>query len=315
MVIFLLLSGMAIAHELTRGQIMKLFSQNAGQFLFEKAKSLTVQHDSWRCLYMNFSDHRHSYNQGLRTHVVTTIIKELLEDDYGYIYLCDDGDVFILFQGQAFPILNKIGEQFQGVREAHGHGQPEDELYTLFDLSRHWQVFYALSKSKAPLSPVAAPVAQTVPARPLLSPDAELFSSANAARAARKRPLIMMVEDDPFTRRLAVGTLKGECDVVEAEDAADALRHYGTHAPDAVFLDIELPDASGHVVLSRLLAFDPAAYVVMLSANSVKENILAALEKGAQGFVTKPFAKEKLMHYLRQAKTKREGRQSVGVSA
>ena len=49
----------------------------------------------------------------------------------------------------------------------------------------------------------------------------------------------------------------------------------------------------------------------MLSANSMKENILAALEKGAQGFVTKPFAKEKLMHYLRVRESMRQGNAHV----
>ena len=119
---------------------------------------------------------------------------------------------------------------------------------------------------------------------------------------------VLLVEDDPFTRRLVVNALKADFDVWEAEDAAHAYQMYGTHAPDAVLLDIELPDSNGHVVLSKLLRLDREAFVVMLSANSVKENILAALEKGAQGFITKPFAKEKLMHYMRQCVSFRQRR-------
>ncbi len=270
---------------------MKLFSHNAGQLLFDKARTLQGQHDSWRCLYINFSDSKKQYSDGLRTNIVTSIIKELLENEYGYIYLCDDGDVFILFQGLARPILNKIGEQFKGM---------EEDLYTVFDLAQHWQLFFTLCKSKiltVPTTPAPVPRAP-LPKMPLAEPDRELFQAACAKRSARKRLVVMVVEDDLFTQRLVNMTLKGEYDVVEAGSATEALMVYGGTAPDAVFLDIELPDASGHVVLSKLLAFDPAAYIVMLSGNSIKENILAALEKGAQGFVTKPFAKEKLLHYL-----------------
>ena len=223
--------------------------------------------------------------------------------------------MFILFQGKVQPILDKLGEQFAGLAGSHGALQPEDELYTLFDLDLHWQIFFALCTAKmkqaeldlqAPSRPVSAPSA---PQRLTLSePDSSLFSLAVSKRPLRRRMSVLLVEDDPFTRRLVVNALKADFDVWEAEDAAHAYQMYGTHAPDAVLLDIELPDSNGHVVLSKLLRLDREAFVVMLSANSVKENILAALEKGAQGFITKPFAKEKLMHYMRQCVSFRQRR-------
>jgi two-component system chemotaxis response regulator CheY len=94
--------------------------------------------------------------------------------------------------------------------------------------------------------------------------------------------------------------------VLEAGDCATALHLYAMHAPDATFLDIELPDANGYTVLKQCVAADKAAFIVMLSANSVKEHILASLEEGAQGFVTKPFTKEKLIHYLNMCETARK---------
>ncbi len=295
---------------------MKLISYNAGERLLEKVGSLSAKHDSWRCLYINFSASNHRYSEGLRTYVVTNIIKELLENGEGYIYLCDDKDVFILFQGQVAPILSKIGDQFHDLSAHYADVQMEGSLYTVFDLSAEWEPFYKLCESKATPHAPATELPPSTPAvslKPLLAPSEEKFRQATASRNARKRPLVLLVEDDPFTRRLAVNTLKADYDLIEAEDAADALQLYGRTAPDAVFLDIELPDASGHVVLNKLLSFDSAAFVVMLSANSIKENILAALEKGAQGFVTKPFAKEKLIHYLKQCEKSRHA--SVTASA
>ena len=142
----------------------------------------------------------------------------------------------------------------------------------------------------------------------LRDPDADLFNVASAKRNNRVRRLVLLVEDDPFTRRLVMTSLKGDYDVMEAGNGEEAIRAYENFAPDAVFLDIGLPDVNGQVILGKLLALDKFAFVIMLSANSVKENILAALEKGAQGFVTKPFAKDKLIHYLRLCDNMRRAR-------
>jgi DNA-binding NtrC family response regulator len=60
---------------------------------------------------------------------------------------------------------------------------------------------------------------------------------------------------------------------------------------------------NGHVILQEIVSFDPDAFVVILSGNSFKENIIAALEDGAQGFVTKPFTKDKLLHYIESCET------------
>lgn len=294
---------------------MKLLSHNAESLLFEKVKSLSEQHSSWRCLYINFSDHKEQYNEGLRTHVVTNIIKELLEEEEGFIYLCEDGDVFILFQGKVSHIIGKLGEQFKGLGKEKGAVQPEDDIYTVFDLSTHWQIFYTLCKNKAVVAPTEKPKAAAAlagSAADLREADTVLFRAALAKRTARKRLLVLLVEDDPFTRRLVNNSLKADFDVIEAADGNEAIRLYESNAPDAVFLDIGLPDVNGQVILNKLLTLDKQAFLIMLSANSVKENILAALEKGAQGFITKPFAKEKLLHYLRLCASLKQARPAQG---
>ena len=73
---------------------------------------------------------------------------------------------------------------------------------------------------------------------------------------------------------------------------------YVTHAPDVLFLDIELPDITGHDVLQKVLEMDPDAFVIMLSGNGNKENIFKAMKTGAKGFVGKPFTKDKLLQYI-----------------
>lgn len=285
---------------------MKLINRDAGKHLLDKANSISPNPQNWRCIYINFAGQKEQYSDGLRTYVVTNIIKDMLEDDDGYIYLCDDGDVFILFRGQVGPILEKLGEQFRDLGKSEGAAHPEEEIYSVLDLSKYWQVFITLCRSKAPDKPAAAPAASLPKQQPLPEPDAVLFAAAARQRPARKRPLVLVVEDDPFTRRLVTGTLKADYDLAEAGDGVAAIHAYESMAPDAVFLDIELPDVNGHVLLKKMRGLDKQAFIVMLSANSMKENVLAALEQGAQGFVTKPFAKEKLLHYLNLCQTSRQ---------
>lgn len=284
---------------------MRLYNRQAETFLFEKVKSISEQHVRWRAIHIDFSAHQDEGADALRSYVVTNIIKDLLEYEDGYVYLCKDGDVIILFQGKVRDILARLGEQFHDVGLINSPG--DDGYYHLFDLSQDWQKFYAICEYKAAETKTpAAPPSPPEPAqKPLRDLDPARMQAGKQARAARKSLLVLIVEDDPFTRRLVIGTLRSEFDIIEAESGASALALYEKHAPDAVFLDIELPDTSGHVVLSKLLAGDAGAFVVMLSANSNKENILAALEKGAQGFATKPFAREKLIHYLRLCETAR----------
>ncbi len=293
---------------------MRLYNQNAEALLLAKAKSIQEQPNSWRAIYLDFTSRKDPYSEGLRSYAVTNILKDLLESEDGYVYLCADGDVFILFQGKVSDIMNRLGEHFQGLGD--GTTSSADEaIYTVFDLSMQWDHFFTLCERKATEAEAANEKSDQpafVPAhKPLREIDADILSAAAARRSNRKRMQVLVVEDDPFTRRLVVSTLKADYDVIEADDGATALTAYEGHAPDAVFLDIELPDTNGHVVLNKLLNADKSAFVIMLSANSMKENILAALEKGAQGFVTKPFAKEKLMHYLRQCETMRSNRLSI----
>lgn len=109
---------------------------------------------------------------------------------------------------------------------------------------------------------------------------------------------VMLVEDDPLTRRLVTGAFKENYALITAESAEEAVANYLLHAPDIVFLDIGLPDASGLQVLQSIMDSDPEAYVVMFSGNSYLDNVTTALGIGASGFVGKPFKKEKMRHYI-----------------
>ncbi len=85
--------------------------------------------------------------------------------------------------------------------------------------------------------------------------------------------------------------------------ATYALDKYTNIAPDILFLDINLPDVTGHELLEKILILDPDAYVIMLSGNCDRDNITQAISKGAKGFIAKPFTKDKLFQYIDRCPT------------
>jgi len=141
--------------------------------------------------------------------------------------------------------------------------------------------------------------------------DEHLINTIEQRRNRRDKPVVLLVEDEAFSRKLVEGSLSELYDVESAEDGQSAIMNYARLAPDIMFLDIELPDISGHDVLQRIEKMDPHAYVVMLSGNADKQHITTAMAEGARGFIAKPFTREKLRQYIENAHTIKNARLGV----
>ncbi len=116
---------------------------------------------------------------------------------------------------------------------------------------------------------------------------------SGAVSVAHPQPLILVVDDREENRSLLRRRLqRNGAQVVEAADGASALRVVAEEQPDLVLLDHMMPGMSGLDVLKTLrLEHDPAALpVIMVTAYSEEETIVACLEAGANDFVGKPIA-------------------------
>ena len=136
--------------------------------------------------------------------------------------------------------------------------------------------------------------------------DENKVASISARRKRRDDPVVLVVEDDRFTAHYASNILSGDFDFVLSRDGEDAVQTYIEHAPDIVFLDIHLPGLTGHEVLQSINAVDPKAFVVMLSVDSVQDNIVRASQMGARKFLKKPFTKERLIETVKNSPYVRE---------
>jgi two-component system KDP operon response regulator KdpE len=102
------------------------------------------------------------------------------------------------------------------------------------------------------------------------------------------RPLILVVEDEPQIRRFVCAALEDEGRVVEAGSAAAALEAFTGPAPALAIIDLGLPDRDG-VDLIRELRGWTMLPILVLSARSAEAEKVAALDAGADDYLTKPF--------------------------
>jgi two-component system KDP operon response regulator KdpE len=114
-------------------------------------------------------------------------------------------------------------------------------------------------------------------------------------------PTILVVEDDPETRAALVRELAaGGYQVVEAPDGRTALERWAARRPDLVLLDLGLPDMEGLRVVSAIRR-EAATPIVILSGRYEEQEKVAALDRGADDYVTKPFGVDELRARIRVA--------------
>jgi two-component system chemotaxis response regulator CheY len=104
----------------------------------------------------------------------------------------------------------------------------------------------------------------------------------------------MIVDDMAFMRfALKMMLEKNGYEVVcEAKDGAEAVKKYAEHTPDIVTMDITMPNMSGLEALKAILANDPKAKIVMVSAMGQESFVKEAVLSGAKYFIVKPFKDE-----------------------
>lgn len=210
---------------------------------------------------------------------------------------CADNDVLLISRDVPADRLHTLALELAVEESAGGRTDINTELY---DLLGDWRTVKSLLNKKTRLKgpPIPRPANHHFGEIASLG---EVFEEAKHLRQSRMPLHIMLVEDDPITRHLVAGSFKDNYALITAIDAQEAVANYLLHAPDIVFLDIGLPDASGLEALRQIMACDPDAYVVMLSANHYLDNVTDALVAGASGFVAKPFRKERLRHYIQDS--------------
>ncbi|RII11947.1 putative transcriptional regulatory protein TcrX [Streptomyces sp. YIM 130001] len=131
-------------------------------------------------------------------------------------------------------------------------------------------------------------------------PGAATDARADIRRPDGSRVRVLVVDDEASLTELLSMTLRYEgWEVRTAQDGASAVRAARSFRPDAVVLDVMLPDMHGLAVLGRLRHDLPDVPVLFLTAKDAVEDRIAGLTAGGDDYVTKPFSLEEVVARLR----------------
>ena len=112
---------------------------------------------------------------------------------------------------------------------------------------------------------------------------------------------ILVVDDAAFMRLRAAKVLTDNgYEVVQAENGREAVNIYLQWRPDAVLMDITMPEMDGLAALKEIRKLDPSARVAMVTAMGQQAIVMEALKAGARDFVLKPFRPERILATLQK---------------
>jgi len=282
---------------------MELVQNSAEHHFITRLDELTGKSDGWHCLYFSLS--KILPHQSLigdlssiqaRLEQARIIRDQFLKDVQavapqglnGFIYAFCDLDVLVLTQAQKESDKNILKDIFRGLSQKVPKGF--SDLSLLLGTATAHQKLADQKLLAAKLQDAYRSMADT-----------NKVSSINARRKRRKAPLVMVVEDDRFTAHYASTIISKEYDLVMCKNAEEAIAAYIENAPDIVFMDIHLPGLSGHDATEAIYAVDADAFIVMLSVDTVKENIIKASQNGARKFLKKPFTRDRLLDTVRSS--------------
>ena len=245
----------------------------------------------WSCLYLDLAD----MDDDMRQECLLWI-RSVIESYFGgvesRVYVCHGLDVHIICKLDSVDILRQAGEQ---IRDLAYNESRVEIYYHIYNLARDAHDYVQMVLDKEGQDQLSYHKETNSVAT---LPKACQGKEEQQAQFSGERVKVLLVEDDPVTRWMVRNALKQDCEFITAPTANKAFALYNSYQPDIVFLDIGLPDKSGHDVLEWIMRNDPGACVVMFSSNDNLDNITNALEEGATGFVKKPFLKESLLHYI-----------------
>lgn len=114
-------------------------------------------------------------------------------------------------------------------------------------------------------------------------------------------PCILVIDDEIQIRKLLNITLSSaHYKVIEAADGREGIQMAALHPPELIVLDLGLPDNDGKVILSRLREWYQSP-IIILSVRNSEEEIIQALDLGANDYLVKPFRTGELLARIRNA--------------
>ena len=259
------------------------------------------------------ADHKFLYCQFFQINIKPSeddldIIKSYLDElPECTVYYFDDGDIIIKWAGQNEKmrslIIKSITSKYD--EEIKRYFNPKDFFvdYDLMDGIEQLRLICAKKLNKP--TKHGKELAKFFTDNNLISTLRKTVQLTKMQRTFRGKPHILIVEDQVFSQRLITSILKDYTCYI-AKSSGEALMLYMEKNPDIVFLDIDLPDVSGHSYARLISKIDDDAYVVMVSANHYAEDVKLAQQNMAKNFIGKPYEKEAILRSVEKYKKEKK---------
>ncbi len=132
------------------------------------------------------------------------------------------------------------------------------------------------------------------------------ISMSASSHAAQTKARVVLVEDDPDTRRRFVEMIGGQPDlqlIAECKTAAEALSFLAQHDADVLLTDLGLPDQSGVNVIRYCAQRWPQCDVMVITVFGDEAHVIASIEAGATGYVLKDATASELAEHVRDLRS------------
>ncbi len=273
--------------------LIDIINQNAEQALLSAVEHNEERHTLRGALHFHSSKmQRKPLEEG-----ILLITRPLLEDKHAAIYFFHDNDLVITWSGVQKTVLIDLCERLY----AYFHLAGNEALHTYYDFNAHGEDLRMMLRNKIKSLPEShhQPEGNRQPDRPFtlaFTPDQlKHIKKYGAERRSFASPTILIVEDQAFSRSLLEGMLRRDYTCYSAANAEQAVALYAEHIPCITFLDIELPDISGHKLASFIRQHDPDSFIIMVTANNYENDVKCAIDNKVRGFITKPYSKQKIL--------------------
>jgi CheY-like chemotaxis protein len=283
-----------LKHHRPEGQVAAINAEDALAAMLER---IHPAGPGWRAVLLAIPGH---VSETWRRRPVESLVHSLLRrtlsvEGIAHVYLLADNSIAVLTHDIDALLLPGLEQAFIKTFQR----TPGDTLVNRYDLSTQLEEVLGMVNAKREKQRQAKTEAErhAVLTR-LQALQFHIPADGLALRPYREHKIVLLVEDDPFTAALLTGLTNHACAIIVARTAADAVKQYRIHVPDLVFLDIGLPDVNGLTLLKHIRAADAGARVVILTANAYRENLDKARASGVEGFVAKPFTRNRIQRIL-----------------
>ena len=277
---------------------------------YAEEKILEDLHYFWRndpgqrCLHIRLCHIPHVEDDWFE--YVVPLLQNFFDTEKTHIYFSHDHDIFIL---NRHLTQKKTDELMLHIASCLPIGNTEEPRYSLYEIGVHFSTIYSICEQKLEIlrrqneeeTPASSQEDQINISKLMRRYDQKLIANIPQRRKNRERIEVLVIEDDNFIQRLINSALHTRYNVSASLNGRDAMTSYPRVAPDVVFLDIGLPDINGHEILRHILKIDPAAHIIMFSGYGNRENVMKAMDEGAQGFIQKPFQQQRLISLIEKS--------------